>query len=659
MKRFWLIFILILTLCTAVFVTVSLPFAAKEPTAQNGLLDLRGQDFTKAIFELKGQWALYYGQLETPENFQHGQPAGREWIDLPGSWTELGHPELGFATYRLIIQTDSDEPLLLYVPEIISAANIYINGDLLLQTGQVGTAKSAAHPAVHNDLLTVLPQDGVLEFVIQASNYHLVASGLYYPLLIGRETVLIHHLFWQRTIAAAALGGILLIGIYHLFLYSFRRQQRLYLIFSLICLTSVLRLTMETNSFVQFFLPDGMRLLISRLFLLLFLLHSLCISLFMLQVFAIRLSRRLKGIYWACLLLPAAAIGLLPFSIAASSLFLVLPTYIIALVLALRSQKIGRDPYYLLYFGSMVGFIICAPLTKTVLEGTLFLPGIAPNLFLILSQCVILSRSYAQAMTESEQLNANLESLVKQRTSELHSANEQLAASQTALREMINAISHDLKTPLTVLNNYLELLGDNALQADEQERLEYLNIAYQKNLDLQRLIHTLFEVTRLESKTIVYQLEWLPVPQLMQKAQQKYAELLRDQGIDFTVHTDPDWLLHIDSSRMWSILDNLIYNALRYTPEGGSITFTACRTDAGVQLQIADTGQGIAAEHLPHIFERFYKVSIERGEKDGTSGLGLYIVKTAAEAMDGTVSVKSQLGQGTVFTLTFLAKSPS
>ena len=80
MKRFWLIFILILTLCTAVFVTVSLPFAAKEPTAQNGLLDLRGQDFTKAIFELKGQWALYYGQLETPENFQHGQPAGREWI---------------------------------------------------------------------------------------------------------------------------------------------------------------------------------------------------------------------------------------------------------------------------------------------------------------------------------------------------------------------------------------------------------------------------------------------------------------------------------------------------------------------------------------------------------------------------------------------------
>lgn len=656
MKRFWLIFILILALCMAVFETVSLPFAAKGPAAQNGILDLQGQDFTDTVFELSGQWELYYGQLKTPGNFQESPSAECEWIDLPGSWTQLDHPELGFATYRLTIQTDSNTPLMLYVPEIISAARIYVNGELLLQTGQVGTDKAASHPAIHNDLLTLLPQDGQLELVVQASNYHLVASGLYYPLLIGRETVLIHHLFWQRTIAAAALGGILLIGVYHLFLYSFRRQQRLYLTFSLICLTSVLRLALETNSFVQFFLPNGMNLFISRVFLLLFMLHSLCISLFMLQVFAIRLPRWLKEIYWACLLLPAAAIVFLPFSLAASSMFLVLPAYIMALVLALRTKKIGRDPYYLLYFGSMVGFIVCAPLTKTVLEGALFLPGIAPNLFLILSQCVILSRNYAETMTESERLNANLENLVQQRTSELHTTNEQLAASQTALREMISAISHDLKTPLTVLNNYLELLGDNALSADEQERLEYLSIAYQKNLDLQRLIQTLFEVTRLESGNIVYNLEWFPVPKLMEEAQQKYAELLRDQEVCFTVHTDTNCMLQIDSSRIWSVLDNLIYNALRYTPAGGSISLTARRMDTSVQLQIADTGQGISAEHLPHIFERFYKVSIERGEKDGTSGLGLYIVKTTVEAMDGTVSVESQPGQGTVFTLTFLAK---
>ena len=103
------------------------------------------------------------------------------------------------------------------------------------------------------------------------------------------------------------------------------------------------------------------------------------------------------------------------------------------------------------------------------------------------------------------------------------------------------------------------------------------------------------------------------------------------------------------------MLDNLVYNALRHTPEGGSIALGIKRRGDRAVLTVADTGEGIDAGHLPHIFERFYKVSPERGEKDGSSGLGLYIVKTTAEAMGGTVEVESVPGKGTVFTLTFPA----
>ena len=98
------------------------------------------------------------------------------------------------------------------------------------------------------------------------------------------------------------------------------------------------------------------------------------------------------------------------------------------------------------------------------------------------------------------------------------------------------------------------------------------------------------------------------------------------------------------------------YNALRYTPEGQSISLSLFRNGDRAELTVADTGEGIGAEHLPHIFERFYKVSAERGEKDGSSGLGLYIVKTTVEAMDGAVSVVSEPGKGTTFTLTFPAR---
>lgn len=103
-------------------------------------------------------------------------------------------------------------------------------------------------------------------------------------------------------------------------------------------------------------------------------------------------------------------------------------------------------------------------------------------------------------------------------------------------------------------------------------------------------------------------------------------------------------------------MDNLIYNGLRHTPEGGSIALRISRQGDRAALSVADTGEGIAAIHLPHIFERFYKVSPERGEKDGSSGLGLYIVKTVAESMGGSVGWKARWARA-VFTVTFLQDS--
>lgn len=114
-----------------------------------------------------------------------------------------------------------------------------------------------------------------------------------------------------------------------------------------------------------------------------------------------------------------AGICVLPYAAAVNGMFMVMIPYVISIFLAVRTGNIGRDPYRLLYLCSMVTYLFYGPLTKTVFEGDMFVPGIVPNMFLILSQCVMLSRSYAQAHEEAERLNANLEELVKQRTAQL------------------------------------------------------------------------------------------------------------------------------------------------------------------------------------------------------------------------------------------------
>ena len=669
MKRFLWLLTLIVSICAILLFTVSLPFDTNGPDAAAGVVDFSEADFERNVYKLSGQWEFYYGRLYTPGDFRAGVPEGMEYALVPGPWTSLGYQMEGYGTYRLTVQTGSDRPLLLYIPEIMSASTVWVNGECLFEGGRVGTSAEDTVPGIRNELLTMVPQNETLELVIQAANFHIYDSGLFYPVLIGRDTVLTHRIFWQRILVAAALGGILLMGIYHLFLYSFRRQETLYLTFSLTCLVTVFRLSMETNNLIQYFLPGGMNRVLSRVFLMAFTAHSLCLCVFMLQAFSIRLGRRLGMLCIAAFLIPMVMICMpwVPFGTAVAGMFLTLIPCFVSVVLVVRSGKAGRDPYRLLYLSGMIIFMFYGPLSKTVFEGDLFVPAIVPNMYLLLSQCVMLSRDYAEARNEAERMNENLEQLVEQRTEQLYDANrrlydtndrlrcanEQLAASQAALKEMISNISHDLKTPLTVLNNYLELLGDNTIPANDQERAEYLGIAYHKNLDLQRLIHNLFEVTRMEGGTVVYHLESVNASRLMREAKNKYADLVQDNGVDFSAGAEEDVELMADINKIWSVLDNLVYNAIRHTSPGGSISLGIRKNGGYTEFTVADTGEGIAPEHLPHIFERFYKVSPERGEKDGSSGLGLYIVKTAVEAMGGTIDVESVLGKGTVFRMRY------
>jgi len=237
--------------------------------------------------------------------------------------------------------------------------------------------------------------------------------------------------------------------------------------------------------------------------------------------------------------------------------------------------------------------------------------------------------------------------------------NEETLRSKTWLRDMIAHISHDLRTPLSVLSVNLEtLLG----QAETQSSTEYqrqVRAAYQKNLDLQRLTNNLFQVTRIEAGSNLYSLQWVSLLDLLVRVKEKHDEFLDDREILFDITVSQDREIAIDPQFIYSVFDNVIYNAARHTPNGGSITISTENREAATVVTITDTGSGVAPEHLPHIFERFYKGGPARGSKEGESGLGLYIVKSIMEGSGGSVAAQGEEGSGLSIVLSFPVKNTS
>jgi len=167
----------------------------------------------------------------------------------------------------------------------------------------------------------------------------------------------------------------------------------------------------------------------------------------------------------------------------------------------------------------------------------------------------------------------------------------------------------------------------------------------------------LFEAVHMEGAGAVYKPEWVKLSDLFPKVYRRYAEYVESAGVTLAVRYGEDREIWEDTEKLWAIFDNTINNALRYTPGGGSVTVTAEPDGArAVRLSIADTGAGIATEHLPRVFERFYKADPSRSGKGGDSGLGLYIVKSVAEGMEGGVSAESEPGVGTVIHVTLRSR---
>jgi signal transduction histidine kinase len=235
---------------------------------------------------------------------------------------------------------------------------------------------------------------------------------------------------------------------------------------------------------------------------------------------------------------------------------------------------------------------------------------------------------------------------------------EALAASDRARRQLLADVSHELMTPLTAMRGYIETLTMAELRLENETRERYLRIVDEETRRLERIIGDLLELSRLEGGGSALEHELVDIGQLFERIAERHERELRERRVTLLRRVDPGAEAVVgDADRLEQALQNLATNALKHTPDNGEISLSATPAGEMVRLAVRDTGPGISPEHLPLIFDRFYKADASR--KTPGSGLGLSIVKAIIERHGGTIGAANAAGGGALFEMTLRRAAPS
>jgi two-component system, OmpR family, phosphate regulon sensor histidine kinase PhoR len=215
-------------------------------------------------------------------------------------------------------------------------------------------------------------------------------------------------------------------------------------------------------------------------------------------------------------------------------------------------------------------------------------------------------------------------------------------------RDFVANVSHELRTPLSILRGYIEMLLDEP-GTSREELTRILSIMERHSKRLRQLVDDLLTLAQLESSQATLDLSVVRVDELFNNLIRDWKEKLSAKNLKVVVDLTPEaFTLHADGTRLEEVLHNLVDNAVKFSRENGQIHLQAVRRGSEMVLSVADNGLGISKEHLPRIFERFYRADKARSRELGGTGLGLAIVKHIAQLHGGRVEAESELGRGTI-----------
>ncbi len=319
-----------------------------------------------------------------------------------------------------------------------------------------------------------------------------------------------------------------------------------------------------------------------------------------------------------------------------------------------KAVALGRSIYVpdsllepdFIFFDRSVRCILVVPLkVKGKVIGTLSVDHTIPDAFTPDDER-FLSIVAAQAAIAIE--NATLYERLKERAIALERAYEEISELSRFKSELLQNVSHELRSPLTFIKGYVELMREGYMGSLTPEQTEALEVVSEKADLMTRLVEDMIALQRMEIEKL--NLEPVSLEEIARFAVRSASLMARNAGIEFKLEIPPNLPPVMgDKSRLVQVFDNLINNAIKFSPHGGTVTIRLKDVGEYIQAEVEDTGIGIPEDKLDKIFERFYQVDSSSKRRFGGMGLGLAIVKSIVEAHKGKIWVKSQLGKGSTF----------
>lgn len=218
--------------------------------------------------------------------------------------------------------------------------------------------------------------------------------------------------------------------------------------------------------------------------------------------------------------------------------------------------------------------------------------------------------------------------------------------------DFLNLISHELKTPLTPIRGYLELLLDEDIGKINEKQREAVEISLRRVQHLRRLIDDIVDLSRMEFKKMKFDMKHIDLSKVVENTIKEMKFLADEKQIEILENTPGPLDVKADETRMTQVLSNLIDNAIKFSAKGSKIMISAEREDRGLHVKVSDTGSGIPKRHHKKIFEKFYQVDHSSTREFGGTGLGLLICKKIIKEHGGDIWVESKLGEGSIFHFT-------
>lgn len=620
-----LFFGIIALLFSAISVFTAVP--STEVSVEGGGADLTGIYLSRQVAAIRPERFDYYpGVYLSPGSFDSA-PAPRYFTDADKSDYQYG-------TFRVTLRLPAGKTYAVRAMAINFSQRTWIDGVEQEPVGWPGKTAKDTVPAAREAVYVFTPESDTTEIVMQYANFVYRGGGEPYPLYVSsyQNIARLEQLSLFR--ACIIAGCMFTIFVFYMGMYLFFQRRGYFLAFAVSCLAVAVRSLLIGEKFLTRLWPE-----VSWYGAMTAEYVGLVVTV---SAFILYIAGMFPGLLhkWGLRLY-------MGFSAAFALLSLVTPPLIYSRFL------IVYQAVSVLYGIYMIVLLVRHILKHRELESALVLAGGGLFLAAIIAEAYLHSRVIRFGLSGIDQpammvfIFANMIALAVR-----YARTERELLDMTELNRMktefLNQASHDLKTPVAAMGLALQRLAE---VKDENQRGRFVSAALKNHADMARLVGNLLSVARLETGSQRYRIAPLPVEKLCVKIQEKYEDTLEAHGVELDVSTDTLGAILCDENLLWSVLDNLIYNALRYTPKGGVIRVKVAREGERIALAVSDTGCGILPEHLPHIFERGYMA----GDRGGT-GMGLYIVKTAMEGMDGSVTADNAAEGGARFTLYFPAK---